>query len=90
MVNKKEKSIEEMIQEFKEYHGEKSHYITGGWTISPGKPDEKHVPRKIVRGPLRWSRCKLCNESYQRHQPPDRQGVGDRHRTDGDSSRGSC
>ena len=62
MVNRKEKSIDEMIQEFKEYRGEKSYHITGGWTVSPGTPDEEYTPTEVVKGPLRWSKCKLCHE----------------------------
>lgn len=65
MVNRKEKSLDEMIGEFIEYHGEKSYHIIGGWTESPGTPNEKYTPMKIEKGPLRWNKCKLCNESLK-------------------------
>jgi len=53
---------EEQIQEFKDYHGNKSFHVTGGWTEYPGTSQEKHVPRKIVKGTIKWDRCKLCNK----------------------------
>jgi hypothetical protein len=65
MVNRKEKSIDERIQEFKEYYGEKSYHISGGWIVYPDTPNEKYTSMKIVKGPLRWSKCKLCNESLK-------------------------
>lgn len=57
-----EKTIEEQIQEFIDYHGNKSFYIEGGWTEFPGSPQEKHVPTRIVKGPIKRKRCKLCNQ----------------------------
>ena len=54
-----------MLQEFEEYHGKKSHHITGGWTVAPGTPNEKHTPMSIEKGPIIWPRCKLCNESLE-------------------------
>ena len=71
MDNVPEKSIEEQIQEFKEYHGDKSFHISGGGTEYPGTPQEKYVPRKIIKGPIRWSRCKLCNEPLEELQNID-------------------
>jgi len=62
MVNRKEKSIDEMVQEFKEYHGKKSYHISGGWTVYPGTPNEKHTPMEVIKGPLRRPMCALCNE----------------------------
>ena len=56
------KTIEEQIQEFRDYRGDKYFHIDGGYTLYPGKPNEKHYPSRIVKGPLRWNRCKLCNE----------------------------
>lgn len=57
-----EKTIEEQIQEFRDYRGDKSFHIDGGYTVYPGKPNEKYYPSRVVKGPLRWDRCKLCNE----------------------------
>lgn len=68
MDNVHEKSIEEQILEFKEYHGNKSFHIFGGGTEYPGTPQEKHIPRKIIKGPIRWTRCKLCNEPLEELQ----------------------
>ena len=56
------KTIDEQIQEFKDYRGDKSFHIDGGCTLYPGKPNEKHYPSRIVKGPLRWNKCKLCDE----------------------------
>jgi len=61
MVNRN-KTLQVQIQKFKDYHGNKSFHIWGGWTEYPGTPQEKHVPIRIVKGPLKWDRCKLCNE----------------------------
>jgi len=75
MVNNTEKTIEDQIQEFKEYHGNKSFHITGGWTEYPDTPKEKYTPRKIVKGPIRWTRCKLCNQplsELQKNEPKRR------------------
>ncbi len=57
-----EKTIEEQIQKFKDYHGNKSFHIEGGWTVYPGTPQEKHNPTRIVKGPIKRVRCKLCNQ----------------------------
>ena len=57
-----ERSLEELIQDFKDYRGDKSYHISGGWTEHPGTPNEKHTPISIVKGPLRREKCKLCRE----------------------------
>jgi len=62
MVSRKEKSIEEKIQDFKEFQGKKSFHIDGGGTENPGTQNEKKYPLKVVKGPLRLELCKLCNE----------------------------
>jgi len=56
------KTIEKQIQNFKSYHGNKSFHITGGWTEHPSTPQEKHEPRKIIKGPIKSLKCKLCKE----------------------------
>jgi len=56
------KTLEEQIQDFKDYRGDKPFHISGGWTEYPGTPQEKHVLRRIVKGPIKWDLCKLCNE----------------------------
>jgi len=55
-------TLEEQIQKFKDYRGDKPFHISGGWTEYPGTPQEKHVPRTIVKGPIKRDLCKLCNE----------------------------
>jgi len=58
-------TLEEQIQKFKDYRGDKPFHISGGWTEYPGTPQEKHVPRRIVKGPIKWDLCKLCNEPME-------------------------
>ena len=55
-------TLDEQIQKFKGYHGNKSFHISGGETVYPGTPQEKSIPSKIVKGPIKWERCKLCDE----------------------------
>jgi len=55
-------TLEEQIQKFRDYYGNKSFHISGGWTEYPDTPQENHVPRTIVKGLLKRDRCKLCNE----------------------------
>lgn len=57
-----EKTIEEEIQRFKDYHGDKSFHIDGGYTEYPGTQKERHFSSRVVKGPLRWDICKLCKE----------------------------
>ena len=71
MDNVLEKSIEEQIKEFKEYHGDKSFHISGGGTEYPGTTQEKHIQRKIIKGPIRWIRCKVCNEPLEELKKDD-------------------
>lgn len=58
----KEKTLDELIQDFKDYRGEKSFHISNGSTEYPGTKNEKHTPTKIVKGPINWDNCKLCQE----------------------------
>jgi len=60
-----EKTLEKLIQDFKDYRGKKSFHISGGWTEYQGTSKEKYTPRKIVKGPIHWSSCKLCNEPIE-------------------------
>jgi len=61
----KEKTLDELIQEFKDFRGDKSFHVFGGQTLSPGTPNERHFPRKIIKGPLKSSRCRICNEPLE-------------------------
>ena len=58
----KEKTIEEQIENFKDYHGKKSYHIIGGMTEYPGTIQEKYYPSRVVKGPIKWNNCKLCNQ----------------------------
>jgi hypothetical protein len=66
-----------MIQDWKEYHGNKTFHIDGGGTLYPGTPQEKHIPLRIVKGPLKRPFCKICNEDLEklRREEPKRRAL---------------
>jgi len=70
-------TLDEQIQKFKDYHGNKSFHILEGGTLYPGTPQEKYIPRKIVKGPFKRDLCKICHKSLKeiRKNKPKRRAL---------------